>query len=60
MVVMKKRKRSEFSITKVVKANARERVGQPKPVKVIARETQADRAKKHKASLNDILHQEGE
>ena len=33
---MAKKKKAEFSVTKAVKRNARERVGQPKPEKVIA------------------------
>jgi hypothetical protein len=55
---MKKRKPGTFSATKAVKANARERVGQPKPVRVINTEPRAGRAVKHKPKLEEILRQE--
>ena len=37
---MAKKKQEKFSVTKAVKRNARERVGQPKPEKVIVSEAQ--------------------
>lgn len=57
---MGKRKPGKFSATKAVKANARERVGQPKPARVIASEPRSGRAAKHKLSLEETLRQEDE
>jgi hypothetical protein len=45
---MTKRKPGKFSATKAVKANARERVGQPR----------TGRDAKHKPKLDQIIHQE--
>jgi hypothetical protein len=58
MLAMTKRKPTPFSATKAVKANARVRVGQPKPARVVATEPRTGRAAKHKPKLEDILHQE--
>ncbi len=58
MLVMRKRKPAKFSATKAVKANARERVGQPKPARVIASEPRTGRAAKHKVKLEEILSHE--
>jgi len=56
---MPKRKTSRFSATKAVKANARERVGQPKPERVIEEKTRKiGREAKHKAKLEDLMRQE--
>jgi hypothetical protein len=56
---MAKKKRAEFSITKAVKRNARERVGQPKPEKVIESEPQQSRSKRrHKETLAELLKPE--
>lgn len=55
---MTKRKPGKFSATKAVKANARERVGQPKPVRVIATEPRTGRAAKHKPKLQEIIRLE--
>jgi hypothetical protein len=55
---MKKRKPGTFSATKAVKANARERVGQPKPARVIADEPRRNRKAKHKPKLEEIIRQE--
>lgn len=55
---MTKRKPDKFSATKAVKANARERVGQPKPVRVIDSEPRTGRAIKHKSKLEEIIRQE--
>jgi hypothetical protein len=55
---MTKRKPGKFSVTKAVKANARERVGQPKPVRMIDTEPRTGRAAKHKPKLEEILSQQ--
>ena len=55
---MAKKKAKPFSVTKAVKANAREQVGQPRPEKVIVSEPrQSRRERKHKPSLSEILNQ---
>jgi hypothetical protein len=54
---MTKRKPGKFSATKAVKANARERVGQPKPVHVIDTEPRIGRAAKHKPKLEEMIQQ---
>jgi hypothetical protein len=58
MLAMRKRKPAKFSATKAVKANARERVGQPKPARVIDTEPRTGREAKHKPKLEQILNQE--
>lgn len=55
---MTKRKPARFSATKAVKANARERVGQPKPVRVVEDKPRSGRESKHKKKLEQILQQE--
>jgi len=55
---MAKRKPARFSATKAVKANARERVGQPKPVRVVDTEPRIGREVKHKPKLEEIIRQE--
>jgi hypothetical protein len=55
---MTKRKPERFSATKAVKANARERVGQPPPARVVQNEPRTGRKSKHKAKLEEILRQE--
>ena len=58
---MAKKKKAEFSVTKAVKRNARERGGQPKPERVIASEPQRERReRRHKKTLADLLEREGE
>lgn len=57
MVAMTKRKPGIFSATKAVKANARERVGQPKPVRVLDTEPRTGRQAKHKPKLEEIIRQ---
>ena len=55
----RKGKKQVFSKVKAVKANARERVGQPRPERVIedaAREPA--REQKHKPKLEDLLRDE--
>ena len=55
---MRKRKPSAFSATKAVKANARARVGQPKPVRVVDTEPRTGRQTKHKPKLEEMIHKE--
>ena len=55
---MTKRKPTPFSAAKAVKANARERVGQPKPARVFDDKPRTGRQAKHKAKLQDVLQQE--
>ena len=55
---MTKRKPGRFSATKAVKANARERVGQPKPGRVIPEKARTGRQVKHKQKMEEILRQE--
>jgi hypothetical protein len=53
---MKRKRPKAFSVTKAVKANARERVGQPRPEKVIASEGQSGRRKRrYKETLGHLL-----
>jgi hypothetical protein len=58
ILAMTKRKPSRFSATKAVKANARERVGQPKPARVVDTEPRTGRDAKHKPKLDQIIQQE--
>jgi hypothetical protein len=55
---MTKRKPGKFSVTKAVKANARERVGQPKPARVLDTEPKTGREAKHKPRLEEMIRQE--
>ena len=56
---MAKKKQAKFSVTKAVKRNARERVGQPKPEKVIVSEPQGERReRRHKKTLADLLQRD--
>lgn len=55
---MTKRKPGRFSATKAVKANARERVGQPKPVRVVEDKPRTGRQAKHKKKLEQVIQQE--
>ena len=55
---MTKRKPTPFSAIKAVKSNARDRVGQPKPARVLATEPRTGRAAKHKPKLDQIIRQE--
>jgi hypothetical protein len=52
---MTKRKPAKFSATKAVKANARERVGQPKPARVVDDTPRTGRQAKHKPKLDEII-----
>jgi len=52
----KRRRPAVFSATKAVKANARERVGMPKPERVLPDPKQKAAANpKHKETLSDLL-----
>jgi hypothetical protein len=55
---MRKRKPARFSAAKAVKANARERVGQPKPSRVLADEPRTGRQAKHKPKLEEMVREE--
>jgi hypothetical protein len=55
---MTKRKRTTFSASKAVKANARERVGQPKPARVVRDEPRTGREAKHKEKLERLIQEE--
>jgi hypothetical protein len=55
---MPKSKRAGFSATKAVKANARERVGQPRPSRVVDDEPRRGRKAKHKPKLEDLIRRE--
>jgi len=53
------KKMKKFSVVAAVKANARERVGQPKAERVIEEKPRAERRKaKHKSTLGEILNSE--
>jgi len=53
---VKKRKKNVFSIVKAVKANARARVGQPPPEKILPDpKDKALRNPKHKQTLAQLL-----
>jgi hypothetical protein len=56
---MAKRKPGKFSAVKAVRANARERVGQPKAVRVVEDKPRTGRQSKHKQKLEQIIQQEG-
>jgi hypothetical protein len=55
---MTKRKPAKFSASKAVKANARERVGQPKPSRIVQDEPRTGREIKHKPKLEDLIRRE--
>jgi hypothetical protein len=55
---MRKRKPGKFSATKVVKANARTLVGQPKPARVVEDTPRTGRQAKHKPKLEQVIQQE--
>jgi hypothetical protein len=57
-LAMTKRKPAKFTATKAVKANARERIGQPKPARVLATEPRTGRQAKHKTKLDQLIRQE--
>jgi hypothetical protein len=56
---MKRRRRpAQFSAAKAVKANARERVGQPKAARVLEERPRTGRQAKHKPRMGDLLRGE--
>jgi hypothetical protein len=56
----KRAKKKVFSAVKAVKANARERVGQPKSERVIEEKPrESRRAEKHKKTLGAMLGEDG-
>lgn len=55
---MTKRKPGEFTAAKAVKANARERVGQPKASRVIGEKPRTGREAKHKPKLEELMRKE--
>jgi hypothetical protein len=55
---MSKHKVEKFSVTKAVKANARERVGQPRPARVVESEPRVGREEKHKSKLEELIRKE--
>lgn len=52
---MAKRKPAQFSATKAVKANARRRVGQPKPAKVVDDAPRTGRGAKYKPKMDELI-----
>ena len=55
---MTKRKVEKFSVTKAVKSNVRDKVGQPKPSRVVEdRPKDEGRGDKHKTSLEELIEQ---
>jgi hypothetical protein len=58
VLAMTKRKPGTCSAIKAVKANARERVGQPKPVRVLQSEPRTGRQAKHKPRLDELIRKE--
>ena len=53
---MTKRKVARFSVTKAVKSNARDNVGQPKPSRVLDDKPKSEgRESKHKPSLEKLI-----
>jgi hypothetical protein len=52
---MAKRKPAQFSATKAVKANARRRVGQPKPAKVVDDAPRTGRQAKYKPKMDELI-----
>jgi hypothetical protein len=58
-MVKKRSKEKTFSAIRAVKANARERIGQPKPARVIVPEPrQEKRDRRHPKTLTGIIHAE--
>ncbi len=55
---MAKRKQERFSAAKAVKANARERVGQPKAARVVEDKPKTGRQAKHKPKLEQVIQLE--
>jgi hypothetical protein len=53
-----RRKPGKFSAVKAVKANARERVGQPPAARVVDTEPRTGRQAKHKPKLEELIRKE--
>ena len=51
----RRRRPARFSVTKAVKANARQRVGQPKPAKVVDDAPRTGRRAKYKPRLDEMI-----
>ena len=51
----KKHKTDRFSVTKAVKANARERIGQPKPSRTLDQRPRTGRSAKRKPRIEDLI-----
>jgi hypothetical protein len=59
LLAKKKQRSPKFSVVKAVKANARERVGQPRPERAIPEQkSQESRKAKYRPSLREILSEE--
>jgi hypothetical protein len=59
MAAARRSKKKVFDVTKAVKANARARVGQPKPERVLPDESKTEqRKRKHKTTLAKLLTEE--
>jgi hypothetical protein len=54
---MAKKKKEDFSAAKAVKANARERVGQPKAARVVNDAPRTGRKVKHKQTMEQVIEQ---
>jgi hypothetical protein len=55
----RKRRPEKFSIVKAVKANARDRVGQPRPERVIVDQPRENsRKSKHRQTMPQLLNSE--
>ncbi len=54
----RKRRPEKFSIVKAVKANARERVGQPRPERVIDDQKREQPQAKHRQTMPQLLTSE--
>ena len=53
---MSKRKVEKFSVTTAVKSNARDQVGQPKPIRVLEDKPKPEgRESKHKPKLEELI-----
>jgi hypothetical protein len=57
---MAKRKKVGFSAAKAVRANARERVGQPKPSRVLPDAPRTGRKAKYKPKMEEMLDDSGQ
>ena len=55
---MAKRKRETFSAAKAVRANARERVGQPKPSRILPGAPRMGRKAKYKPKFDELARGE--